>query len=357
MCEYKKKALLYPYDITNMHFLLYPNLIKNYEITQVASPIGWGYCNEDAGFKFGIYTGKRVCSDIEQALDSVDILIITESILDLPNEHFCEIVKVAKNKRVEIKAVRNSLNCVETEEFIKKDYVEFNDKIIPKNYKLRELPVPLVVVIGSGKRCNKFEIQLELRKIFFEEKYKVTQIGSKNYSEIYGFHSFPNFVYDNTMSFSDKVINFNRYMNYLASIEKPDVFILGVPGGLYPYDDTFHNDFGFINYVVSNAISSDFTILAALNVDHKEKFAESMITSLKGRFDYDVDCIFISNTAINWIETKSLNTLTYLTLPKNKVIYENNESDFYNIFENKSKTRLKNKVISTLNGYSNVDEL
>lgn len=333
--------------------------MDNIDVQEVVSPKGWGYVGEDAGQKLGIYTGKKVRSDIEEALENIEVIIVTESILSLPQDHLKDIVDKSRAIGKEVIIIRKELLYLEKRNHKENEQNKFCVDIesIPINYKMRDPVAPIVLVAGSGERCNKFEIQLELRKIFIDLGYKVTQIGSKNYCEIFGFHSFPEFVYKNDTTITNKILNFNRFINYISLDEKPDVIIIGVPGGIYPYDDVFHNDFGIINYIVSNAISSDFTVLTALNVDNKNEFADSMITSLKYKFNYDLDCFFLSNTTINWIETKSTKNLTYMILPLEKVKQSTLDFDYYNIFDINDREQFKDLVVETLQGYSNANQI
>ena len=52
---------------------------------------------------------------------------------------------------------------------------------VDKNNKLFEIPVPVILVMGQGERCNKFDIQLGLRKKILNEGYEVSQVGTKDF--------------------------------------------------------------------------------------------------------------------------------------------------------------------------------
>lgn len=54
-----RKITIYPYDVSNLHLLLHKAMIdiSDDDVIECVSTKGWGYENEDAGYKAGIETG------------------------------------------------------------------------------------------------------------------------------------------------------------------------------------------------------------------------------------------------------------------------------------------------------------
>ena len=96
----------------------------------------------------------------------------------------------------------------------------------------------MVFVASVIENTNKFDVQLGLRKFLQEEGYKVSQIGTKEYCELFGFHAIPEFMYANQLSEADKIVWFNRICKSIELQEKPDIFIIGVPGATMVFNET-----------------------------------------------------------------------------------------------------------------------
>lgn len=219
--------------------------------------------------------------------------------------------------------------------------------------KIRDIDKPLVMIVGTGANTGKFDIQLRVREMFLSGGYKVSQIGSKSYCELWGFHSFPDFM-NKTLNAAEKIVRFNHYVNYIANSEDADIVIVGVPGGVVPISNKLFDDFGIMNYMVANAVKPDYVILNTGFVDYNNNYVETMVKALKYRLDYDVDSVFLSNFYINWEATDSLDRLVYMTLPVNVVDEEARICGCYSLYNKESVEACKENLFSTLIGYGDL---
>lgn len=236
-----------------------------------------------------------------------------------------------------------------------------NDVCLKRDDKLygteiKKIDKPVVLVIGTGDRTNKFDIQLIVRECFQKKGYTVSQIGTKGYCEYLGFHSFPNFMYSN-LQVTDRILGFNHYIYELSKSENADVIIIGVPGGLMPYSEKYNNDFGYLNFMVSNAVVPDYVVLATTYVDYNRDYINAIVDSLRYKYEYDVDAVFIGNSSINWDVTESLDTLTYVTLDKNFIDEEVRKCNAYSVYDSDSIKQFSEQLINTLVGYDNYPTL
>lgn len=276
-----RRIVLYPYDVSSLHILLHRSMmdISDDDIIECISPRGWGYENEDAGHKVGIKTGVLIKSDFNSLVNDIDVLIITESILPLRDTDITEKIEnvlANGNRVIVLRKIENSLekqlaeeahmNC--NLEVYAGNQIKLYTDIEMMDTRIEEIPAPIILVLGAGERCCKFDVQLTLREELLEYGYVLTQIGSKNYCESFGFHSFPDFILDHSeYTEREKIVGFNKYIKMLYMKEKPDVIIIGVPGGVFAFDDYFDNNFGITNFYVSNAITPDYVIFNSLYVD------------------------------------------------------------------------------------------
>ena len=222
--------------------------------------------------------------------------------------------------------------------------------------KIRDIDKPLVMIVGTGANTGKFDIQLRVREMFLSGGYKVSQIGSKSYCELWGFHSFPDFM-NKTLNAAEKIVRFNHYVNYIANSEDADIVIVGVPGGVVPISNKLFDDFGIMNYMVANAVKPDYVILNTGFVEYNNNYVETMVKALKYRLDYDVDSVFLSNFYINWEATDSLDRLVYMTLPVNVVDEEARICGCYSLYNKESVEACKENLFSTLIGYGDFDAI
>lgn len=329
----KKRAILYPYDFKSFPLVKNSAIITDYEIVRTVSPNGWGLTEADAGHIVGISTGHVVNGDFSGSLENCDTVIFTESYIEL------NYTKVLRPKVFEAAEKGKDILCFlsleknqveEIEDYCEKKGVDFTyfpshcqafhlgntEPKVSAGYSIKEPKIPVVLVFGNGERANKFDIQLTLRKFFLENGYKVGQIGSRHYCEMLGFHSFPRFMFDKRIDNVEKIQNFNRFVMELEKRENPDIIVIGVPGGIMPYTDKYHNHFGLVNYMVSQAISPDFAIFSTLFEDYFSEYFKQIKLSIKYKFGYDVNAFNLSNTKISWDATAAKDTIQYITLAK-----------------------------------------
>lgn len=349
------KVLIYPYDITNLHFIQYSGEDNDNIIVSVVSPRGWGYDGEDAGKKIGVTTDIIVENDLIGNLEKVDTLIFVDSILELDDAHIEWCIKNAclMNKRIIILRDVNQ-NITDKYNGILDLYnrnEKFNVNKKKKELLIKEIDKPIVLVIGSGERCGKFDVQLLIRNIFINNGYSVTQIGSKKDSEYYGFHSIPQAMFENEISDTEKVYFFNQYIANLCNTENSDVIVIGVPGGVCPYDTRYHNNFGVLNYLISNAIIPDYVVYNSVYCDYPEKYLAEIREMIKYRFGYTVDAVFISNFYINRDATNDFRKLVYMTLDNKFVHNTCSKISAFSVFDKKDRENFEKEILETLRGY------
>lgn len=168
-----------------------------------------------------------------------------------------------------------------------------------KSKSLLKIDVPIITVIGLSGDCQKMEMQLFLRRKFKERGYKVLQIGSRNNCELLEFHSFPQFMFNDQISEIGKM---NAYYNYIVELvenEKPDVVIIGIPGGIYPLDDNYNLNYGITAFEVCNVIQSDCNIFNMWCDIYTDQLVQKMCNVSLHRLNTPIDFINLSNVTIN----------------------------------------------------------
>ncbi len=215
-----------------------------------------------------------------------------------------------------------------------------------------KIPVPVIMVLGLGDQCNKFEIQLGLRDYFIKNGYKVSQIGTKVYSQLFGFNSLPDFLYHNIKT-EEKIVKFNRYVKRMVQIENPDVVIIGVPDSIMKYNDRETNNFGIIPFIITNAVMPDIGILSIYQNGYSKEYFNELQNYCKYRYNCILDYINIANTRQVY---DNRNKFSYFTLNKDYVLNNSNMTLFnndekvliYNVFDENQSNRVYKHIETQL---------
>lgn len=371
--EKNERLLIYPYDMEFTPVLRHKSLLTEYDISCLVSPNGWGFTGKDAGIADrGPDIGITVSSDFEKALDLCDTVMIVESHLpfDFEKYIFKKIISAVKSKKniicslslnkEAIEKISSMCNC----EGVYFKYFDGNqsflsEEIVIENESIEEIDIPVILTVGIDEKTNKFEIQLALRDKIQKSGYKISQIGTRPYCEMLGFHPFPSFMYGNEISDVNKVLMFNRYIKNIEKTEEPDVIIIGVPGGVMPYNRMITNKFGLLAFEVSQAVIPDVVIASLLYEDCKPEGFDEYTNLFKYKLGFEVDFFNISNMQFDWLKAneeyvKSYISLDYKFIDEKKEKYISNKIPVLNILNKDDSNRMADQTIDKLIGYADV---
>jgi peptide maturation system protein (TIGR04066 family) len=183
--------------------------------------------------------------------------------------------------------------------------------------KLKEIPILVVVVMGSGDDCQKFEIQLGLREAFTKKGYKVSQFGTKSYSKLFGFDSIPDF---SEYPLWKKVYAYNDLFYEKCRQENSDVIIIGVPGGVMPITTYACEKFGEEALAISLAAKPDIAVLSCYFVLPTHEYFDTYKNFMRFRLGINNIVFHLSNTKI--ITDINFGKISYLTLESKFVLDE-----------------------------------
>lgn len=369
---FKKKTMIYPVDRQAVPLLRYNYLLEEYDIEYAVSPKGWGISGKDCGvLDGGNKLNKIITTDFEEALQLCDCVIFTES--DMPLS-FEEIIFPKLKRALEAgKDIICTLEIpMEFQEAIDKLDIKSRFRYYPKekcfNFKpieheyIYDIGVPVIGVFGVAERSSKFNIQLALREKLTAQGYKVSQIGTKHYSELFGFHSFPKFMMSSNISESNKIMLLNHFIKKIEVEEMPDVIIVGVPGGLMSYNNNYTNRFGIMAFEVCSAIQFDAVVVSTLYNDYNENYFTAMKQALRYRLGVEVDAFNMVPLKGDFEVLDDKNRFDYLTLSSDFIddkinAYSNLDLKIYNVLNDKNSEELTNYLIDKLAGYSDIQAI
>ncbi|AGF55623.1 peptide maturation system protein (TIGR04066 family) [Clostridium saccharoperbutylacetonicum] len=323
-----ESLMIYPFDIESMPLVRHEKLLSKYSIKVLVSPNGWGMTNKDAGIiDNSNETNITISENFEKEITNVDTVLFVESNIKLDFETVIYpkvLLAIEQNKNIicSIKLeekIKNEIMHKCMEKHIRFEYLMSNEKndmqSKDEQKALFEINSPVVFVCGNDERTDKFEIQLLLREYLLKDGYIFSQIGTKNYSNLLDFHVFPQFMYENSLSETDKIIRFNHYVKYIELTENPDLIVIGVPFGIMPFDNEFNNNFGIMLYEISNALKPDYVIISNTYREYLKEDFKDMCNLVKYKFGFDIDCFNISNTRIDWNSSKQASRKAYTKIP------------------------------------------
>ena len=163
---------------------------------------------------------------------------------------------------------------------------------------LLPLQTPVITIAGMWQDTDKLEASLCLRDILLREGYNVAQIGSRAYCELFRFHSFPSFMFEDR-SDCNKILQFNRFVHDIEREEQPDVILITVPGCINNYNDDFTNSFGLLAYDVMKAVKPDFLLLCTFFTPNADMLFSLLSETCLYRFGRRVDYFHMSRQYID----------------------------------------------------------
>lgn len=299
-----RRAFLYPFDISFAEIFKYKEQICIlYDTIYPVVAQGLPYENMDVGI---ICKDRKwhatVCSDYRELLSSCTDAIITNDSSDsmeamrIAISHNLNVVCLFPFRSRDIE--QSVLQMCEKKGVSYTNYssiqnYSYDHKNLEKTV-LQDLSTPVVMICGMARDTQKFDVQLALRKEFLSQGYRVTQIGTKDYSAWFGMHPFPSFMFQPQHDIQ-KIFMFNEYIKKLEIEEKPDLILLGIPGGTLPFDSLHPNDFGILCYLASQAVAVDYTVFSAAFLEYERGYYPYIAKVLRYRYGVEKVVLHLSN--------------------------------------------------------------
>lgn len=312
------KYAVYPYTLDNLYLSkVSENLLKS----DISYIVPGGKVSEVYNSSISmIYSMANIMS--MQEVDFDKVIIVDSNMVSY--EEYDNAIKVFLEKNIRIilatgiyDEILYSKHSQKRIEICKGNEIVI-DSIVHKNK--QEIEVPIISVMGVGYNVSKFDVQLYLREMFLKKGYKVAQIGTKKISNIMGFYSIPDFMYNNRFSGEETILRFNK--KHLFS-------------------------FGIRAYEIYQAVDVDYCILNLLSGEYSDQFETEMKNVCKYRYNVDIDDFFVSNFSIvsNSLYSSELKYVYVQmnALPKSK--------NFFNADDLKDE-RWFNKIEARLKKYS-----
>lgn len=315
-----EKIMIYPYNKDCGPIVRHPKLLKNHTVTNLVSPRGWGLENSRVENGGGILS---VSCDFEKVLPGCTaVWFVEDSNLPLPEKLLQTQLSKAidHGKKIIYTRYRNKSEFNKMVKLIPPDKditAEVKLKIMDRVSKYRacyEINTPVIAVLGALENTDKYEIQAALREEFIARGYSVSSVSSRRDSDILGMHSIPDFMLESSLSGADKILQYNYYIKQIESEEKPEVIIIGIPGGAIPFDKFNHNDYGILTYEISRAVSFDCAIMTLPYFASFQDNFEKIGKEIYDRFRISVDYFHMAAITEDITENREISGRSFITL-------------------------------------------
>ena len=163
---------------------------------------------------------------------------------------------------------------------------------------IRTIPVPVVFVLGTGPHTNKLEVQTALGKHFRERGYAVSQVASRNLGNFLGYHTVPESLFSQAATTKDRIILLNRYFHKIYLRDKPEVMVIGLPGGIMPVNPIRFDELGEKAYLISQAVTPDAAVLCTYAFEFNQEYVKEMQAICQYRLGTAVKHLVVSGTEI-----------------------------------------------------------
>lgn len=349
----KRRALLFPFNSEIAPVIKNRHLLVQHEVVYCVSPIGYGLHKKDASFCYcGEATGIIVTDEIVSW--DFDDLIICESNSDFDDVILPQIISAASNSKNIILsyAINNKLLQKVTNICIKYnvtltllEYNKVNTQKLKGKDEILSINIPVVFVTSVIENTNKFDIQLCLRDYFINEGFRVSQLGSKQYCELFGFHTIPKFMFTNQYTEKEKIILFNRVCKSIEIQENPDIIIIGVPGSTMVFNNIITNNFGIIPFEISNAVHPDAAIMSITHENYDVDFLEMIKESTRYKLGFDINCFNLANKKFDSLKSKEEKRLRYITVDAEQAdkkiqVLSDSSTPIFNSLNSKSSLKM-----------------
>lgn len=302
-----EKILVFPFGFENYYFATHKHLLQNYELKSFICVKNSPFLGKDAGCIVDKQTNIIITDNYEKKVKECDTVFLLDGLENDFFDLYIDKIKTAKRFKKKVIVTRSIYNKLV-------DYASFHDDVevigngdmatkdnSDEKNELFDIDVPVVSIMSLGDKCNKFDLQLDIGQVFKNNEFNVLQIGTKEFSSIFGLYDLPLFLYSRDISLVDKIVRLNHFLYALLEKESYDLIIIGASGGIMPYNNYVYNFFSEIPYIISQALKIDINILSLyFNKELNKEFMQELRVYCQNKFNCVTDYFNISNIKIKY---------------------------------------------------------
>ncbi len=354
-----EKIMIYPYSKDYEPYIKNAEILGGDIISALVSPRGWGYEGDvivDSQDKEYVVSAEFS----ERLINCSCVWFVADGRLEMPRELLKEKLLEAVNHKKRIFYTRYAddnyeemKKLIPLELYIDKK-IKHKDLLKLSQDRIYDINTPIIVVAGTGMDTDKLAVQFILKQKFRERGYKVTLICSRQDGEWEGVYGVPEFVFDHSVSKSEKIIKLNHYVKQIEKSEGPDLFIVGIPGAVLPFDNIDHNEFGILAYEMSFAVPCDAAVLCMMYSPLFDGDYSQLAVDLENRFGFNVVGVHIAAVVTDVQQFYEESKMSHVSISRNvidKKVSDINDDKVWNILSRKDAEKAVSQLIDMLSNW------
>lgn len=226
---------------------------KLYQIVAVSS-----YIEDKSRLELLQKKSSIYCStEFEECLARADAIIFAENTMGYNYDGYQKRVQMALDSGKKIYAGLALLDKIQidTDKVCILQESTSSDEVVSSDKK--EIDIPVVSVMGLGENCDKFGLQVKIKKVIEKQGYRVLALCSNVLGGFLGMENFPSFLYSKFMSYPEKINALNQWIYEKVIQQEYDVILVGCPGGISEFEKYETNYYGELPLIISNALDVD----------------------------------------------------------------------------------------------------
>jgi len=363
-----KMLMIYPFNIKISHVARYAHQLSDYKLSAIVSPQNSGFAGKDISFvDRGNDTGLYIKSSFSGELIKCDSILFCSTTYLMDMEFYKEKIIFALNAGKEVLVTRELASELFEEGIVLPCEIVIlgNNNIKPQfSYDrvkhIKEIAVPIIMFFQVGSYCNGFDNLMLLSNKLSSQGYCVSKISSRDICQLFNINIVPNYIYENQLSYEDKIINLSHYIYLIANEENADIILIDIEEAIMPYNDHLTNHFGIIPNIVGKAVQCDIGILNCYYDHFNKNSFDNLRNFCKYALNTDIDYFNISNYSLSIQEMNEEFPIKYIPTKWNDVIHTMNseyasyeECEFFNLYDEESINFICNDIISRLSENEN----
>lgn len=364
-------VLIYPYDSGIKDMIHHQKFISAFKNIYLCSPNGWGYTGNNVVLKDLNGQSKElvISDDFDACMDKSDVVIFADCdhSIDKTNMIYPRVELAAKNKKKIIDMITEPSRRKKLKEKVIRlggEIVffgaEINEEVTKgiseeaKEGGLKDFKVPVIVVGGILENCGKYTVQLGLKECLEDKGYNVLLVGSKQCSRFLGDVNFPIHIFQSELNDVDQIFAINRYLKKMEA-RRPDVMIIGIPGGMVGCNKKLYGDFGILAYKTLTAIRADYFVICLPYANYNDNYFKEMETYVLNRFSCNINAFSVNNQRIDWDKIYSIKpkTVPFATVSQEIVNSIFDSQEITDLFLSKIWTNTKHDIEQLANNIIN----
>ena len=298
------KWMVYPASRYVSVLARYPEEVPECEEIRFVTPEGWGADGGDfSSLDGGLPTGVQLSNDFDRALDKADAVLFADGPIPLPEKYLLGKIARALDAKKQVVLEKIPEELADKLPLDRVEILQENDPVSVtkpqmQDPEIRTIPVPVVFVLGTGPHTNKLEVQTALGKYFREQGYSVSQVASRNLGNFLDCHTVPESLFSQAATTKDRIILLNRYFHKIYLRDKPEVMIIGLPGGIMPVNPIRFDELGEKAYLISQAVTPDAAVLCTYTFEFNQEYVKEMQAICQYRLGTAVKHLVVSGTGM-----------------------------------------------------------